>query len=95
MSGELIDTAAAGGATRASQTLPATLAMSFLAGAYIALGGFLAVRCGAMLPWEVWGSMGKLVFAMVFPHRHLRGGSFYRQLLKPHGCLGEENRQYP
>lgn len=67
MSGELIDTAAAGGATRASQTLPATLAMSFLAGAYIALGGFLAVRCGAMLPWEVWGSMGKLVFAMVFP----------------------------
>ena len=64
MSGELIDTAAA---ARASQTLPATLAMSFLAGAYIALGGFLAVRCGAMLPWEVWGSMGKLVFAMVFP----------------------------
>ena len=53
MSGELIDTAAAGGAARASQTLPATLAMSFLAGAYIALGGFLAVRCGAMLPWEV------------------------------------------
>ena len=42
MSGELIDTAAAGGAARASQTLPATLAMSFLAGAYIALGGFLA-----------------------------------------------------
>ena len=48
MSGELIDTAAAGGAARASQTLPATLAMSFLAGAYIALGGFLAVRCFAM-----------------------------------------------
>lgn len=48
MSGELIDTAAAGGATRASQTLPATLAMSFLAGAYIALAAFLpcaAARC--------------------------------------------------
>ena len=44
-----------------------TAALTFLAGAYIALGGFLAVRCGLALPWDVWGSMGKFIFAAVFP----------------------------
>ena len=32
-----------------------------------ALGGFLAVRCGLGLSWDQWGSMGKFVFAAVFP----------------------------
>lgn len=56
-----------GGAGRAKQTALQTAALTFLAGAYIALGGFLAVRCGLALPWDVWGSFGKLVFAAVFP----------------------------
>jgi len=62
----LIDTAA-GGLGRTKQKPLATLALTFLAGAYIALGGFLAVRCAGGLAWEVWGSMGKFVFAAVFP----------------------------
>lgn len=63
----LLVTAAEGGIGRTRQTLLQTAALTFLAGAYIALGGFLAVRCGLALPWEVWGSMGKFIFAAVFP----------------------------
>ena len=63
----LLATAAEGGIGRTRQSALATAALTFLAGAYIALGGFLAVRCGLALPWEVWGSMGKFVFAAVFP----------------------------
>ena len=63
----LLVTAAEGGIGRTRQSLLQTAALTFLAGAYIALGGFLAVRCGLALPWEVWGSMGKFIFAAVFP----------------------------
>lgn len=64
---QLYETAVAGGIGRTRQTLLKTAALSFLAGAYIALGGYLAVRCGLALDWSVWGSFGKLVFASVFP----------------------------
>lgn len=63
----LLETCVAGGVSRANQSFLQTLLMTFLAGAYIALGGFLAVRCGLGLSWDQWGSMGKFVFAAVFP----------------------------
>ena len=63
----LLVTAAEGGIGRTRQSMLQTVALTFLAGAYIALGGFLAVRCGLALPWDVWGSMGKFIFAAVFP----------------------------
>lgn len=63
----LLAAATQGGIGRTRQSLRATAALTFLAGAYIALGGFLAVRCGLALDWTVWGSMGKLIFAAVFP----------------------------
>ena len=63
----LLVAAAEGGIGRTRQSLGTTATLAFLAGAYIALGGFLAVRCGLALPWEVWGSMGKFIFAAVFP----------------------------
>ena len=63
----LLDTIVVGGAGRTKQSLAATCGLTFLAGAYIALGGFLAIRCGAFLPVSVWGSMAKFVFAAVFP----------------------------
>lgn len=63
----LLETCVAGGLSRARQSLVQTLLLTFLAGAYIALGGFLAVRCGLGLSWAQWGSMGKFVFAAVFP----------------------------
>lgn len=63
----LLETCVAGGVSRARQSFLQTLLMTFLAGAYIALGGFLAVRCGLGLSWTDWGSMGKFIFAAVFP----------------------------
>ncbi len=63
----LLETCVAGGLSRARQSFVQTLLLTFLAGAYIALGGFLAVRCGLGLSWAQWGSMGKFVFAAVFP----------------------------
>lgn len=61
-------TAMAGsGEGRTKQTLLATMGLTFLAGAYIALGGLLAIRVSATLPSSIWGSFAKLVFAGVFP----------------------------
>ncbi|MDH7496800.1 MAG: formate/nitrite transporter family protein [Bacillota bacterium] len=49
--------------------LPAgkTLLLGFLAGAYVALGGLLAVRAAGALPKEAWGGLARLVFGGVFP----------------------------
>lgn len=63
----VLDSVVAGGALRTRQPLAATLCLTFLAGAYIALGGLFAVRTAGMLPPDVWGSFAKFVFAMVFP----------------------------
>lgn len=63
----LMQSCVAGGVARAKQSFVQTLLLTFLAGAYIALGGFLAVRCGLALSWNEWGSMGKFIFAAVFP----------------------------
>ena len=43
------------------------LLLGFLAGAFVALGGLLAIRVVAFLPGEIWGSMTRLFFAGVFP----------------------------
>lgn len=64
---ELIASAAGAGAGKPKQSATATAGLTFLAGAYIALGGFLAIRCANALPANIWGSMGKLIFAAVFP----------------------------
>ena len=58
---------AGSGEGRTKQTLLATMGLTFLAGAYIALGGLLAIRVTATMPGEIWGSLTKLVFAGVFP----------------------------
>lgn len=42
-------------------------ANTFLAGAYIAIGGFLAVRIGLPMSWEMYGPLGKFMFGAVFP----------------------------
>lgn len=63
----LLDSIAGGGSNRTKQGFAATFALTFLAGAYVALGGFLAIRCASALPLDIWGSMTKLIFAAVFP----------------------------
>lgn len=57
----------AGGVDRTRQSPLTTIALTFLAGAYIALGGLLAIRAGGMLAPEIWGMAGRLVFAATFP----------------------------
>ncbi len=66
-SGEILEATVKMGVSKASQTPLSRLANTILAGMYIAVGGFLAVRVGLVLPWETWGGMGKLVFGAVFP----------------------------
>lgn len=56
-----------GGKGRTNQTVLTTLILGFLAGAYIAFGGMLAIRATATLPAEVWGSLSKFIFGGVFP----------------------------
>ncbi|HKL74690.1 MAG TPA: formate/nitrite transporter family protein [Halanaerobiales bacterium] len=48
-------------------TIVNSLILGFLAGAFIALGGLVAIRIVASLPKDIWGSMGRLFFAAVFP----------------------------
>ncbi|AKX95037.1 formate transporter [Moorella thermoacetica] len=55
------------GVKKAALPVNKTLVLGFLAGAYIALGGLLAVRVSGAVPNEVWGSLQKLIFAGVFP----------------------------
>lgn len=55
------------GVSKASQNLISRIANTVLAGMYIAIGGFLAIRVGLVLPWESWGAVGKLIFGAVFP----------------------------
>jgi formate/nitrite transporter len=64
---DLLVKSVSNGIARTQQRPLSTLGLTVLAGAYIALGGFLAIRCGLALPWDVWGSFGKFVFAAVFP----------------------------
>ncbi|AIS53138.1 formate transporter FdhC [Thermoanaerobacter kivui] len=54
---------------RAKAELPIIkmLVLGFLAGAYIALGGLLAVKVAGTIPNEVLGSLQKFIFAAVFP----------------------------
>lgn len=64
---EVFDCTVSNGLAKTTQSGNSFIGMTFLAGAYIAIGAFLAVRVGGALPVEVWGSMGKLLFAVVFP----------------------------
>jgi formate/nitrite transporter FocA (FNT family) len=48
---EILDATVQMGLSKAGQSPGARCANTFLAGAYIALGGFLAIRVGLALPW--------------------------------------------
>lgn len=64
---EIFEETLKNGDSKAELTFVARLGLSFLAGAYIAFGGFLAIRVGGGLPVEVWGTLSTLLFAIVFP----------------------------
>jgi formate/nitrite transporter len=54
------------GRTKAELPIISELLLGFLAGSYIAFGGFLAIRTAGNLP-EQFGSLQKLLFGAVFP----------------------------
>lgn len=64
---EIFDSTVTSGIAKNACGPRARLGLTMLAGAYIAIGAFLAIRVGGALPFEVWGSMGKFLFAVVFP----------------------------
>ena len=57
----------AGGEKRAAQSLSKTMVLSFLGGCYISIGGFWALLATGSMPGDVWGTLGKLFFGMLFP----------------------------
>ena len=64
---EILNATVSMGVSKANQCWIARAANTLLAGMYIAIGGFLAIRIGLALPWEQWGGMSKLIFGAVFP----------------------------
>ena len=64
---EILNATVSMGVSKANQCWIARAANTVLAGMYIAIGGFLAIRIGLALPWEQWGGMSKLIFGAVFP----------------------------
>lgn len=63
---EILNATVSMGHSKANQCWIARAANTLLAGMYIAIGGFLAIRIGLALPWEQWGGMSKLIFGAVF-----------------------------
>lgn len=59
--------AVAGGEKRAVQTVSRTMLLSVLGGCYISMGGFWALLSTGSLPADVWGTLSKLFFGMIFP----------------------------
>ncbi len=65
---EIVQTAITAGCAKASLSTEKMLVMGFLAGAYIALGGLLAIIVGRAVNTETLGAgVGKLLFGGVFP----------------------------
>ena len=52
------------GLSKATQKTTNRIANTILAGMYTAIGGFLAIRIGLVLPWEQWGGLGKVMFGL-------------------------------
>lgn len=64
---EILEATVKMGLSKANQSSVSRLANTVLAGMYIAIGGFLAIRVGLTLPWDTWGGMSKFMFGAVFP----------------------------
>ncbi|MCE5257818.1 MAG: formate/nitrite transporter family protein [Chloroflexi bacterium] len=65
----IVEAASAAGCTKASLSVPKQLILGFLAGAFIAIGGMLAITVGSGSPAVSTANpgLGKLLFAAVFP----------------------------
>lgn len=64
---EILEATAKAGEQKCSMSFLSGVLMAFLAGAYIALGSFLALKTGNFFSVDLWGNVGRLAFAVVFP----------------------------
>ncbi len=64
---ELLEIASNTGVKKKEQSFRQGLVLSFLAGAYIALGGLLALRCSGGLAFTAYAPWSKLIFSLAFP----------------------------
>jgi formate/nitrite transporter len=65
--GEIVDSACTIGKAKAEAGIPKLLVLGFLAGAYIAFGGMVAIATGKGITAEGFGGLAKLIFAGTFP----------------------------
>lgn len=65
--GEIVDSACTIGKAKAENDWLKLLVLAFLAGAYIAFGGTVAIATGRGITAEGFGGLSKLVFAGTFP----------------------------
>jgi len=66
-SAEVIQVVCNIGSYKPKTALVPAFILAFLAGAYIAFGGLLAIKVAGNIPVEYWGNLTRLAFAMVFP----------------------------
>jgi len=64
---EIVDSACKIGAAKASGSVAKLLMLGFLAGAYIAFGGVVAIATGKAVTAPEWSGLAKLLFAGTFP----------------------------
>ncbi|MBC7251582.1 MAG: formate/nitrite transporter family protein [Anaerolineae bacterium] len=65
--GEIVDSACTIGKAKAEESIIRLLVLGFLAGAYIAFGGTVAIATGKGITAEGFGGLAKLIFAGTFP----------------------------
>lgn len=65
--GEIVDSACTIGKTKSEESILRLLVLGFLAGAYIAFGGTVAIATGKGITADGFGGLSKLIFAGTFP----------------------------
>jgi formate/nitrite transporter len=65
--GEIVDSACTIGKTKSEESILRLLVLGFLAGAYIAFGGTVAIATGKGITADGVGGLSKLIFAGTFP----------------------------
>ncbi|MDR1395270.1 MAG: formate/nitrite transporter family protein [Deltaproteobacteria bacterium] len=66
-SAEIMESVIAAGVSKSKLTFKSQVILAVMAGAYIGFGSVLALKVAGSLPAEVWGSMLRLIFGIVFP----------------------------
>ncbi|MDR2387639.1 MAG: formate/nitrite transporter family protein [Deltaproteobacteria bacterium] len=66
-SAEIIETVCNEGLSKSKLSLRSNLTLACMAGFYVGFGAFMALRIAAGMNLEIWGSLQRLAFGVVFP----------------------------